>query len=57
MLQLLQHRELGLAPSRQLVRCETARRLLTLQLSNYQDVEHVHSATINSLDIDSIEQR
>ena len=57
MLQLLRHRELGQSPPRELVRCETARRLLTLQLSKYQDVEPVHSTSVNSLDLDPVEQR
>jgi len=57
MLQLVQHRELGMSPSRQLVRCETARRVLSLQLSKYQDIEPVHSATVSSLDLDPIDQR
>jgi len=57
MLQLMQQREIGISPSRYLVRCETARRLLSLELSKYQDVEPVHSATVNTLDIDPVEQR
>jgi len=57
MLQLVQHRETGVSLPRQLVRCETARRVLSLQLSKYQDVEPVHSATVNALDLDPIEQR
>jgi len=57
MLQLLQHRESGLSYPRQLARCETARRILTLQLSKYQDVESIHSATVNCLDVDPVEQR
>jgi len=57
MLHLVQDRELGLSPPRQLVRCETARRLLTLELSKYQDIEPIHSSTVNSLDLDPIEQR
>jgi len=57
MLQLLQHRELGVTAPRQLVRCETARRILNLQLSSYQDVEPVHSATVNTLDLDPVDQR
>jgi len=57
MLQLLQHREAGISLPRELVRCETARRVLSLQLSKYQDVEPIHSATVNSLDLDPVEQR
>jgi len=57
MLQLMQQRELGLSLPRQLVRCETARRMLELELSKYQDVEPIHSATVNSLDVDPVEQR
>ena len=57
MQQLVQHRELGLSSPRQLVRCETARHILSLQLSSYQDVEPIHSATVNSLDIDAVERR
>jgi hypothetical protein len=57
MLQILQYREWGHDNPRRIVRSEAARRAVSLDLSKYQDLEPIHTAGINSLDIDPVEQR
>jgi hypothetical protein len=57
MLHLLETREKGSTKPISIVRRETARRSLALQLSKYQDAELFHNAGVNTLDIDLIEQR
>ena len=60
MLKLLARRERGAdvgGSSAGVTRTESSRRMTSLHLSKYQDFEPVHSAGVNSLDLDSVECR
>jgi DNA excision repair protein ERCC-8 len=57
MLQILERREQGRHRPHHIVWTQTARRSISLELSKYQDVEPLHTAGVNSLDIDPVEQR
>lgn len=57
MLKFLNFREKGLHDPLTLKRAETTRRATNLELSQHKDIQRIHSGTVNSLDIDLIENR
>lgn len=57
MLRLLSERETGQSEPLFLRRAETTRRYFNLALSKYRDVEGIHKGSINSVDIDTVENR
>ena len=56
MLSLLTFRETGVDKSHCFSQAERTRRVYTLDLSKYRDVEQVNSS-VNGLDIDSVDHR
>lgn len=57
MLKRLERREHGIVSPAQIYQAESSRRARCLHLSKYFDVQRVHAAGINSLDLDPVEHR
>ena len=57
MLSLLASREMGIDPTRVLTQAESTRRTYCLELSKYQDIQKIYESSINSLDLEQIENR
>ena len=57
MLNFLAARENGSHDYQAIRRAECTRRAFSLELSKHFDVEKIHSAGINSLDVDPVEYR
>lgn len=57
MLRFVTAREIGSILPSYLVKVETTRRIFSVELSTHFDVQKIHDAAINSLDIDLVEDR
>ena len=55
MIQFLENVRAGILEPRALIRAESTKRSYNLQLCKHRDIENVHTAGVNALDVDSME--
>ena len=49
--------KIGLLNTTRFQRCQATRRVRNMRLSHSEDIEKVHKSDINSIDLDSVEER